>query len=64
MSAPIAAENAERRARARQAYADKKAAAAALDGAARPRRANMKTHKSNLLMPFHDIADDPYFIRV
>ena len=30
----------------------------------RPIRAKLKINNSNLLMPFHDITDDPYFIRV
>ena len=33
-------------------------------GAARPRRAKVKIDNSKLLMPFHDITADPYFIRV
>ena len=33
-------------------------------GGSRPRRAKLKINNSNLLMPFHDITDDPYFIRV
>ena len=34
------------------------------NGGSRPRRAKLKINNSNLLMPFHDITDDPYFIRV
>ena len=33
-------------------------------GGSRPRIAKLKINNSSLLMPFHDITDDPYFIRV
>ena len=64
LAAPKSAAKATQRAQARDRYANAKAAAAPLDGAARPRRAKLKINNSNLLMPFHDLADDPYFIRV
>ena len=48
---------------ARQARAKPKGGARA-KGGSRPRRAKLKINDSNLLMPFHDITDDPYFIRV
>ena len=71
--APVSAARAKKAARRKELDAlrkDKKAAAAYQgdsereSGAARPRRAKVKIDNSKLLMPFHDITDDPYFIRV
>ena len=73
VQAPLSAARAKKAARRKELDAlrkDKKAAAAYQgdsereSGAARPRRAKVKIDNSKLLMPFHDITDDPYFIRV
>ena len=66
MAAPKAAARAKRLARNRATYAERRgraAAPAAADGAAKPTRGKVKIDNSKLLMPFHDIPDDPYYIR-
>ena len=73
LAAPKAAARTAKAARRKELNAlskDRRAAAAYQgdserdSGAARPRIAKVKIDNSKLLMPFHDITDDPYFIRV
>ena len=51
-------------AKAARAAAKVAKAAAKANGGAKPRRAKLKVNNSDLLMPFHDITDDPYKIKV
>ena len=62
LAAPKAAARAKRLARNRATYAERRGRGAA-DGAAKP-RGKVKIDNSKLRMPFHDITDDPYSIRV